>query len=506
MKARTFLMAAGACIWLSADADTSVSVTGVAKDEDTGRITVSYSLSGDPAIVTMDVRVRAEQEGWQTVDGAGVKRVVGDVNRTIQPSETTRTIIWMSNKEDFPLTAGEGDWQVVVRAWPLTSPPTNFNYMVVDLANNNREYYEDVSLLPELIDSDVYRKDYIVFRRIPAAGVVWRMGSPSGETGRSTADWPGERAHYVKLSHDYFMAVFETTQRQMERITGWNKATYSKFSTDRDVRPVDAMRNVCYSASYPGIRGYPDWTTSSTYDEVHAVSAGSFVALMRTRLGMGVELDLPTEAQWEFAARAGQETSLYSGCNLTATDSEDAELSRLGRYKHNGGYVDGAEPSYSCGTENGTARVGSYEPNAWGLYDMLGNVGEWCLDSIATYASSTEESPLVDPVCKADTPNHAIRGGNWQSEPKDCRVASRAWHTYYDENPSPSIGFRMCITLKDPVVVAEAVGTSGALDARPCMSAASVLDIFDSRERTRAFASLPDVFSSWLPGCLLFIR
>ena len=506
MKTRTLLMAVcagGAC---ALSAATGVSVTSVEQDATTGRITVSYTLSGDPAIVTFGVQVKAGGGAWQSVDDENVSHVLGDVNRQVEPSADERKIFWMANKERKPLVAAEGDWQVVVRAWPLASPPTNFTYRVVNLANGQTEYYRDVSQLPEGIGSDVYRKSHMVFRRIPAAGVVWRMGSPAGEPGRPSEDWPGETAHYVKLSHDYYMSVFETTQRQMVNITGWNIASYSKFSTDRDTRPMDALRNVCYSAGYPGLRGYPSWPNAD-YDTAHAVSAGSFVALMRSKLNMGVELDLPTEAQWEYAARAGESASLYSGEDLTVTTgAEDPALSKLGRYRYNGGYESGSAPAYDCGTDHGTARVGSYEPNTWGLYDMLGNVGEWCLDSIGYYASSTESNPAVDPAGAASSKDRVIRGGDWQSEPSACRVASRLSHTFYDENPNPYWGVRMCITLKDPVAVAEATGTDGALDTRSGISGVAELENFDSRDFTSWFAIQPSAFDSSPLGFLLFLR
>jgi formylglycine-generating enzyme required for sulfatase activity len=160
-------------------------------------------------------------------------------------------------------------------------------------------------------------------------------------------------------------------------------------------------------------------------------------------------LDLPTEAQWEFACRAGCTNALYDGNELLTGTGEDANLSKLARYKYT---VESVNADYSCSTNSGTARVGTYEPNDWGLYDMLGNVAEMCLDCYSSYTNVTDEI-TIDPYgtkfygasSSNPTSYRVIRGGSYKSESQYCRSASRARAQVWF--PDSAIGARMCYTL-----------------------------------------------------------
>jgi sulfatase modifying factor 1 len=167
------------------------------------------------------------------------------------------------------------------------------------------------------------------------------------------------------------------------------------------------------------------------------VNAVSFIGKLRTKTGL-TSLDLPTEAQWEYACRAGMGTALNTGVNLTGIESCYA-MGVAGRYQSNGG----SGYYYLGDASGGTAKVGGYFQNAWGLYDMHGNVSEWCLDWYRPYSGRI----ATDPTGPASATSRVLRGGSWNSNAGGCRSAMR--ETIFS-NPSFKVyssGFRVTRTL-----------------------------------------------------------
>jgi formylglycine-generating enzyme required for sulfatase activity len=304
------------------------------------------------------------------------------------------------------------------------------DYLVIDLSGgSNATSYpvQHLSGVPANGWTDEYKTSKLVMRRI-AAG-TFTMGCPTNELGR----YDGETQHQATLTKDFYIGVFEVTQRQWELVSG-TKPSFFKNTNYYASRPVEEV-------SYYRIRENPDnthdpvvnWPTNSN------VNAGSFMGRLRARSGLAT-LDLPTEAQWEYACRAGTTTALNSGKDLT--DRYNCpNMAEVGRYWYNGG--NGGFTS-NPGTNFGTAQVGSFLPNAWGLYDMHGNVWEWCLDWWGVYPGT-----VIDPVGPPDggvlDPVRLARGGSWYDLALDCRSARRG--NIFPYSSRTYVGFRAAMTL-----------------------------------------------------------
>lgn len=415
-----------------------VSNVTVTQDAASRRVTVSYNLDRD-AIVTARVYTNGV-----ALAGTALSAFIGDVNALVTNAAgaTAHSFLWQ------PVDGLEGVCladavRVELTAWETDAPP---DYLVADLRGPNVRYYASEADLPGGIGDDRYRTDFVVFRRIRAAGQSFKMGSAATEFGRlaNAGNYGNEDFHAVTFTKDFWLAVFETTQYQYWRMSGDWPSSYSNLTT-RATRPVHRM-------SYATIRG-TQWPTDG-FDGVGGV-------LAKARAVTGLRLDLPTEAQWEFACRAGTTASLNGGIDVSASDAQlavDPALSVLGRYAGNGGRLsDGSKPDYAAGdVAQAVARVGSYAPNAWGLYDLHGNVGEYCLDYCnykdGNYGGLGAAS-VTDPVgaTATDCCSHGdtdwnvrvVRGGSWDVAPKFCRSAARRYQI--ETGGSDAFGFRLAI-------------------------------------------------------------
>ena len=285
--------------------------------------------------------------------------------------------------------------------------PDKALYMVVDLSDGpNAERYpvRYTNTSPNLND-DACRTTQLWLRKIPKGTFI--MGAPENEYGRFTRETP----HKVTLTQDYYIGVFECTQRQWNLIMGDNPSRYKG-----ECRPVD-------SKDYDSIRGTSPTAGGGWPEFGHTVDATSFMGKLLAKTGL--TFDLPTEAQWEYACRAGTTTALNSGKNLTNPTEQDAAMDEVGRYCYN---VSDGKGGYS--SEH--TKVGSYLPNAWGLYDMHGNVQEWCLDW--WYNEGYGTAAVVDPCGPTTGTLRVLRGGSWKRIAQFCRSAFKdgdwSWNTY----------------------------------------------------------------------------
>ena len=373
--------------------------------ESSRQVVIAYDLLSAPAIVTVDILTNGVSIG-----AANLTYFAGDVNRVVQPGYGKR-ITWRPDKAWPGHVIGEGIATAKVTAWALDNPP---DYMVVDLVvANSLSFYADGESLPGGgVTNIIYKTDKLVMRKCPAANVKWRMGAPSTELGYGNR----QVNHNVTLTNDFYIGIYELTQRQYERITGnascaWftNKAYYA-------ARPMENLK-------WAHMRMSSDGKTDNAYEWPscgHAVAPNSVLGFLRSKVNNRVAFDLPLEAQWEFACRAGTGTALHNGKEITRKEGECPNVAEIARYKKNSGYVSG-DPARDIGIDGGTAIVGTYAKNAWGIYDMSGNVMEYCLDYWK------QDLTDVDPETGSLTisGSRPRRGGNFTCDPSAVRSAYR---------------------------------------------------------------------------------
>ena len=366
-------------------------------------VEVDYVLSGEDAIVTMAVATDAA--GTAFLDERKVTALEGAVNRQVKVSASesdTRHIRWDVLRDGATLNAGAS---VVLTAWTLDAPPDILTFS--PLHADSVRFYTSTNALPGGLMDRRYRCDEIVMRKIPAKGVTWKMGTASGNYVKENE----KPQHSITLTNDYYMGFFEVTAAQYYAITGVNVASAAAKGMTYDVK--DHAIVPASGVSYDAIRGSKadgiDWpTTKST------VSSGSFLGLLRKKTGLS-GLDIPTEAEWEYACRAGCQYQLYDNNWL-----ERAKVPALGwcyenAPKDSGGY-------------NFPVECGRLKPNWWGLYDMLGNASEWCKDWADSDANKNytppEQNPQDGPV-SVDTNTRAVRGAFAASSWQDMAIARR---------------------------------------------------------------------------------
>ena len=283
-------------------------------------------------------------------------------------------------------------------------------YLVVDLSGGTgaASYPVRYAAAPPDLNDDTCRTTELWLRLILPG--TFMMGSPAAELGRQS----NEDLHQVTLTAPFYMGVFEVTQKQWQLVMGTTP------SQDLgDTRPVEQV-------SYNMIRGTINGAQWPAHNQVDATS---FFGVLRAKTSLVA--DLPTDAQWEYACRAGTATALNSGKDLTNIYT-CPNMAKVGRYYYNKGDGKGG---YSQHT-----KVGMYQPNAWGLYDMHGNVWEWCLD---WWVANLGTAAVGDPKGAASGSTRIQRGDCYSSYAIGCRSACRGVNTPSGINFP--VGFRACV-------------------------------------------------------------
>jgi sulfatase modifying factor 1 len=215
---------------------------------------------------------------------------------------------------------------------------------------------------------------------------TFTMGSPASEVGHDSTEAPQT---VVTISRAFWMGTFEVTQNEYVAVMGTN---VSEFNSDPRL-PAELI----------------SWTMATDY-----CAALTIQERAAGRLPPGYAYRLPTEAEWEYACRAGTTTPFGIG---DGTDLSSAQANFDGTFPY------GAAPSGQF--LNRTTLPGTYVPNAWGLHDMHGNVWEWCRDWYGPYPGGS----VTDPTGPATGSSHVLRGGGYDSLGQGCRSAVRDYRS-----------------------------------------------------------------------------
>lgn len=424
-------------------------------------VTIKYILDGAPGIVTLDIETNRtgaatnNDADWVSIGGENIQGVSGGAVNCLVENLGENRMFWRAD-QSWPDHKVRGDAvRARVTAWSTNTPP---NYLVVDLTGEEAPaYYTDAAFLPNGgLANNCYRDRYMVMRKIPAAGVKWRMGTPSGTLDWDATmkkHWNSEQAHAVVLTNDYYMGVFMVTRSQYAN---------SPCTLNNDYQ-YDYSGVVYHSESEKPYcpRPFGSWkqnmargnTANSNWPIMrHKVQDGSYIANLRAKTG--VDFDLPTEAQWEFACRAGSGAVFYDGTTPTDRVQYENALQTMAWCALNSKTDDGK--SSSAATSGVSChRVGNLAPNAWGLYDMIGNMWEQCLDLYADANFNPSESVSYEPEGPSDASATSVansirvhRGGHYNDQYYQFRSARRM----NSPNGSYLAGIRlMCpVTLKFP--------------------------------------------------------
>ena len=396
-------------------------------------------------LVDIDYTIRRDQ-GESALDVAKHSVRISVVNCDVTPAVTNVAHVFRQGT----LPVSDGAHRVT---WDANAEGVNFKsrdvkvfaeivhyaekYMVIDVSEGSGDdavyrvtYYNGA---PDGgFNTDEYKTGKIALRLIPPGSFM--MGSPTTEPGRKGGGYDttaGEVQHPVAITRPFYIGVFPVTQQQYKHVMGSSPAQFN-----------DDLRRPVEKVSYNAIRGKAEPGNDHKYDWpwTNEVSATSFMGRLRAKCkeqnasGEWVPVsglfDLPTDAQWEYVCRAGKATPFNNGEPCATEPDLDTQLAKLGAYKKNSG--------------SRTAVVGTYDPNAWGLYDMHGNVWEGCLDWYQEDVQNIE-NPTVDPVGAAAGSSRVSRGGSWGSDARNCRSAYRLYSA--PATASNYYGFRLSRTL-----------------------------------------------------------
>ena len=411
-------VAAVVLVAFAADAGTSLTVNQVRQRYPwNGLVDIDYTIECAEGAFGVDDNLEVLMID-NSVTPAVTNRAITFLQAPLPMTPGKHRITWDANADGVTKYVENATFSVEIRHY-------NDTYMVIDVSGGPNASVYPVKFMNAApvggFNKGEYKGSNIVLRCIHPGSYM--AGSPDNEANRNAAR---EKQHRVALSQPFYIGIYEITQKQFENVMGTKPYT-------GDYCPVGKV-------SYNTIRG-GNWPTTA------APGANTFMdMLIRKCKAKGSDgnytepvegFDLPTEFQWEYACRAGttgalNTTNAYNNANSA---EQEAQLKFLGRYKDN--QTDGK------GDFDTHTNVGSYQPNQWGLYDMYGNVWEWCRDWFQEDASALKQ--FTDPKGAASGSHRVRRGDGWDGTVGGCRSACR--YNYIPSNAGESGGFRLSRTL-----------------------------------------------------------
>ncbi len=263
------------------------------------------------------------------------------------------------------------------------------------------------------------------------------MGSPADEAGRGSDEAP----HQVSLTHDYYFSATEVTNAQFRRFRERHESgAFRRRSLDGDLQPVVRV-------SWQDGSAFCRWLSTRS-----ANSAGRY--------------RLPTEAEWEYAARAGSRTAYPWG--------EEWDAARANHHDKQGHVSATARARLADDGYAVTAPVGSYRPNGFGLYDAIGNVWEWCADRYGEYP----RTPVTDPSGAATGNTRVYRGGSYVNPQSQCRSAYRYRGPERNDYRRDYLGLRVACDVAVAYSTEPGARRAGSLGVKAPQAASDVLSEF----------------------------
>ena len=430
---QTFAAAAlavtAAVVTVEADGITLESVSAKQRYPWNGLVDIDYTITYDnDATIDVDDNLEVMLVDHD-VEPAVTNRAITFLQAPLPMTEGSHRITWDANADGVTSRIDKAQFVMKLRHYSEA-------YMVIDVSGGSATNCYPVDFLngapPNGFNTPEYKGNKIVLRRIHPGSYM--AGSPANEANRE-ATAAREKQHRVAISKPFYIGLFEITQQQYLNIMGGTNPSQYKEGNNWHYRPVETVSwNTVRGGTWPN--GKP--ASNSFMDKLISKckskdpSTGEYTVKVEG-------FDLPTDFQWEYACRAGTTGAFNTTNEIANTDAgQKAVLNELGRYTDN-------LTDNKGGISTAHTIVGSYLPNSWGLYDMHGNVWEWCRDWYIEDPSTLNPKQYKDPSGAASGPNRVRRGGGYGSAVGSCRSADRDF-----DDPSTALarhGFRLSRTL-----------------------------------------------------------